>query len=88
MVILKKIYLQSWFERSIKEYFKFFGRDMETLLAKTKIAHSRRIFCKDKKDRKKLNNERFRREGLKCTSENNEVKSRKDDNPDISHLYL
>ena len=33
----------SWFSEK-KDYFKFFGRDMETLFAKTKIAHSRRIF--------------------------------------------
>ena len=76
----------SWFEKH-KQYFKFFGRDMETLLAKTKIAHSRRIFCKDKKDRKKLTMKDLEG-GFKMYCENNEVKSRKDDNPDISHLYL
>ena len=27
------------------DYFKFYGRDIETLLAKTKIAHGRRVFC-------------------------------------------
>jgi ATP-dependent 26S proteasome regulatory subunit len=33
-----------WFEKN-KKHFKFYGRDIETLLAKTKIAHSRRVFC-------------------------------------------
>jgi SpoVK/Ycf46/Vps4 family AAA+-type ATPase len=33
-----------WFEKH-KKYFKFYGRDIETLFAKTKIAHSRRVFC-------------------------------------------
>ena len=33
-----------WFEKH-KAHFKCFGRDMETLFAKTKIAHSRRVFC-------------------------------------------
>ena len=33
----------SWFEKH-KEYFKFYGRDIEILLSKIKIAHSRRIF--------------------------------------------
>lgn len=33
-----------WFEKN-KDSFKFYGRDIETLLAKTKIAHSRRVFC-------------------------------------------
>ena len=33
-----------WFEKN-KQCFKFYGRDIETLFAKTKIAHSRRVFC-------------------------------------------
>lgn len=33
-----------WFEKN-KKHFKFYGRDIETLFAKTKIAHSRRVFC-------------------------------------------
>ena len=36
------------------EHFKFFGRDIETLLAKTKIAHSKRVFCKPENEKKKL----------------------------------
>ena len=35
-----------WFEKHNKN-FKFYGRDIETLFAKTKIAHSRRVFCLD-----------------------------------------
>lgn len=35
-----------WFEKH-KKNFKFYGRDIETLFAKTKIAHSRRVFCLD-----------------------------------------
>jgi SpoVK/Ycf46/Vps4 family AAA+-type ATPase len=42
-----------WFEKNI-EHFKFYGRDIESLLAKTKIAHSKRVFCKDKTFKKKL----------------------------------
>jgi len=75
-----------WFERK-KEYFKFFGRDMETLLAKTKIAHSRRIFGKDKKERKKLTVGDLEK-GFKMYSDNSEVKNRKKDNSAIEHLYL
>ena len=76
----------AWFERK-KEYFKFFGRDMETLLAKTKIAHSRRIFGKDKKERKKLTVKDLEK-GFKMYSDNSEVKNRKKDNSAIEHLYL
>ena len=35
-----------WFEKN-KFHFKSYGRDIENLLAKTKIAHSRRVFCLD-----------------------------------------
>lgn len=34
----------NWFDKNMN-YFKYFGRDMETLLSKSKIAHSRRVFC-------------------------------------------
>ena len=35
-----------WFEKN-KLHFKSYGRDIENLFAKTKIAHSRRVFCLD-----------------------------------------
>ena len=82
----KKNIPTSWFNEK-KEYFKFFGRDMETLFAKTKIAHGRRIFCKDKNDRKKLSLKDLEK-GYKMYCENNEVKSRKKNNDALSHLYL
>lgn len=34
----------SWFHDNL-ESFKYYGRDMETLLSKVKIAHSKRVFC-------------------------------------------
>jgi SpoVK/Ycf46/Vps4 family AAA+-type ATPase len=43
----------TWFEKN-KKYFKSYGRDIETLLAKSKIAHSRRIFGMDESVKKKL----------------------------------
>jgi len=42
-----------WFEKNI-DCFKHYGRDIESLLAKTKIAHSKRVFCKDKINKKKI----------------------------------
>jgi len=42
-----------WFEKN-KPYFKFYGRDIETLFAKTKIAHSRRVFCLEPSIKKQL----------------------------------
>uniref|UniRef100_A0A6C0DK54 AAA+ ATPase domain-containing protein n=1 Tax=viral metagenome TaxID=1070528 RepID=A0A6C0DK54_9ZZZZ len=43
----------SWFVKNA-ELFKNYGRDIETFLAKTKIAHSRRVFCKDDSEKRKL----------------------------------
>ena len=42
-----------WFEKN-KALFKYYGRDIETLFAKTKIAHSRRVFCLDESVKRKL----------------------------------
>jgi len=42
-----------WFEKN-KALFKYYGRDIETLFAKTKIAHSRRVFCLDENVKRKL----------------------------------
>ena len=38
----------SWFKRNAK-HFKHFGRDMESLFSKVKIAHARRVFCLEEK---------------------------------------
>ena len=42
-----------WFETN-KSSFKSYGRDIETLFAKTKIAHSRRVFYLEESVKKKL----------------------------------
>jgi len=60
-----------WFEKNI-DYFKFYGRDIESLLAKTKIAHSKRVFCKDKSEKRKLILEDLDN-GLKMYLKNNET---------------
>ena len=67
-----------WFEKNI-EHFKFYGRDIETLLAKTKIAHSKRVFCKDKIEKKKLILDDLNN-GLKMYLKNIETQSMRDSN--------
>jgi hypothetical protein len=44
----------TWFDKNI-EQFKFYGRDIENLLAKTKIVHSKRVFCKNISEKRKIN---------------------------------
>ena len=65
-----------WFEKKIV-YFKFFGRDIETLLAKTKIAHSRRIFCKLPDEKTKITLKDLEK-GFELYIKNDEVKNRKE----------
>lgn len=65
-----------WFEKNI-DYFKFFGRDIETLLSKIKIAHSRRVFCKDASEKTKITFKDLEK-GMQIYLKNEEVKNRKD----------
>jgi DNA replication protein DnaC len=67
---------KDWFDKHI-EYFKFFGRDIETLLAKTKIAHARRVFCKPQNEKMKLTLKDLEN-GFELYLKNDEVKNRKE----------
>lgn len=73
-----------WFEDKMK-FFSFYGRDMETLLAKVKIAHSRRVFCLPDKFKKHLTLEDLNK-GYDMFLNNDEVKKRDRTNI-ISHMY-
>jgi SpoVK/Ycf46/Vps4 family AAA+-type ATPase len=77
-----------WFEKHI-HYFKYYGRDMETLFAKTKIAHAKRVFCKPKSNKKILNFEDINK-GFKMFISNDEVTKRIKDNIelDVSKRYI
>lgn len=66
-----------WFKKN-KDYFKFYGRDIETVLAKTKIAHSRRIFCRPNSEKKKINLNDLDK-GFEIYIKNEDVKNRKDE---------
>jgi SpoVK/Ycf46/Vps4 family AAA+-type ATPase len=77
----------SWFEKN-KDYFSFYGRDMETLFAKIKIAHSRRVFCLDNDAKGKITLEDMDK-GLSFFLQNDEVKKRKKstDNTYMTTMY-
>ena len=70
-----------WFKNKM-EYFKYYGRDMETLLAKIKIAHSKRVFCLDKTYKKNINKKDMNK-GFDMFISNDEVKKRKNDDNDF-----
>jgi len=65
-----------WFDKHI-EHFKFFGRDIENLLAKTKIVHSKRVFCKNVLEKKKIKLEDLEN-GFTMYLNNNDTKTNKE----------
>ena len=64
-----------WFEKNMV-YFKFFGRDIETLFSKIKIAHGRRIFGKPNTDKKKITFADLEK-GFEMFLKNDNVKNKK-----------
>ena len=77
-----------WFEKH-KSNFRFYGRDIETLFAKTKIAHSRRVFCLDQSVKKQLTLSDLDK-GLEIYIKNDDAKKKNDDkiNKIISSMYI
>ena len=77
-----------WFEKNMK-YFKYYGRDMETLFTKTKIAHGRRVFCKPDEMKKKIIMKDLER-GFELFIKNEEVKNRVNDTSlkVLQNMYL
>lgn len=73
-----------WFKKN-KDYFQFYGRDIETLLTKIKIAHSRRVFCLPETDKKKITIQDLDK-GLQIYLRNDDIKNRK--NEKQFKLYL
>jgi len=63
-----------WFEKN-KEHFKFYGRDMETLLSRIKIAHSKRVFGLEEGEKRKISYEDLEK-GLELFLKNTNQKKR------------
>ena len=74
-----------WFNKK-KDYFKYYGRDIETVLAKTKIAHSRRVFCKSENEKRRISLKDLDK-GFEIYLKNEEVKNRKDEIENKKQLY-
>jgi SpoVK/Ycf46/Vps4 family AAA+-type ATPase len=66
-----------WFEKN-KDYLRFYGRDIETIFAKTKIAHSKRVFCKPLSEQKKINLEDLNK-GLEIQLKNEDISKNKNE---------
>ena len=77
-----------WFEKH-KKHFKFYGRDIETLFAKTKIAHSKRVFCLEPAVKKYLTIKDLDK-GLEIYLKNEDSKEKEKEkfNKIISSMYV
>jgi hypothetical protein len=74
------------FFKKNNDYFKFFGRDIETVLAKTKIAHSKRVFCKSDSEKKKITLKDLEK-GFELYLKNDGIKKRKDSENMKKYIY-
>jgi len=80
---------ENWFEKN-RDYFKYFGRDMEVLLSKIKIAHSKRVFCKGAEEKTKITFCDLEK-GFQMYLKNDDVKKRKEESSmkfSLSGMYL
>jgi SpoVK/Ycf46/Vps4 family AAA+-type ATPase len=73
-----------WFDKN-RESFQYFGRDIESFLAKTKISHSKRVFCKPITEKKCLTKEDLIK-GFEVYLHNSDNKHKKEDKYFKSHL--
>jgi SpoVK/Ycf46/Vps4 family AAA+-type ATPase len=74
-----------WFKKNI-EYFKYYGRDIETILAKTKIAHSKRVFCKPENEKRNIILKDLEN-GFQIYLKNDDIKNRKNELETKKYLY-
>ncbi len=77
-----------WFEKH-KKHFKSYGRDIETLFAKTKIAHSRRVFCLEETVKKHITIKDLNK-GLEIYLKNEDLNEKEKENRRniISSMYV
>jgi SpoVK/Ycf46/Vps4 family AAA+-type ATPase len=73
-----------WFDKN-RESFQYFGRDIESFLAKTKISHSKRVFCKPIAEKKCLTKEDLMK-GFEVYLHNSDNKHKKEEKYFKSHL--
>lgn len=84
-VTIEEELLLKWFEKN-KEYFEFFGRDIQSLLSKTKISHSKRVFCLPENEKRQIIMSDLDK-GLVMFLKNDNVMKRKKDRETKNYIY-
>ena len=81
-----ELFSPSWFAEH-RKYFTYFGRDIETLFAKTKIAHSKRVFCTPTAEKTVLTIQDIDG-GFQLFLQNDEIKKRGNHFTGAEHMYV
>jgi hypothetical protein len=79
------IITSNWFKKN-KEFFRFYGRDIETLLSKIKIAHGRRVFCRPEIEKKILILKDLDK-GFDIYIKNDDIKMKKEEEERTRYIY-
>ena len=74
--VSEKTIQADWFEKK-RDYFVFYGRDIEILLSKVKISHGKRVFCRPVEEKKIITMEDLEK-GFAMFLQNEEVKKRRE----------
>jgi len=74
-----------WFKKN-KEYFRYYGRDIETLISKTKIAHSRRVFCCQESEKKRITIKDLEK-GFEMYLKNDDINKKKQEEEQKRYMY-
>lgn len=74
-----------WFDKN-KNLFNYYGRDMETLFSKVKIAHSKRVFCLEESKKTKISNDDMEN-GLNVYKKMNESEKKRNEKERMSQIY-
>ena len=82
----KESKITSDFFKKNYDYFRFFGRDIESVLAKTKIVHSKRVFCKHNSEKKKITLKDLEK-GFELYLNNDDIKNRKNNDYMKKQIY-
>lgn len=77
--------IEAWFQKH-KDCFPFYGRDAETLLTRTKIAHGRRVFCRPASEKKVLTVADLDK-GFDLYLNNDELQKKREEDAKNSYLY-
>ena len=72
-----KLHPNNWFFKNNKDYFKYYGGDMETLLSKCKYSHSRNLLDNHNKIHRILDRNDFLA-GFELYCKNPEIEKRKE----------